>query len=174
MSSLITRASAVTRSPDSSVSLVLDPTTATWIGVVFMRTQEGVFFMESSFGRKRPDLNTVYLNTFMRGRYSKRPYQLGQGVDASLDNCILALFHDLCAACELKAHGLAQLAYPEGTHMFSDADLSEIVAQARWEGYVSPADWDAVAIMMLYTALDLAGYSRLRAVMEMLLRLPPP
>jgi hypothetical protein len=174
MTSLITLANAAIRSSESSVSLLFDATTGTWNSVTFMRTQQGLFYLESPCGPRRPDINTVYLNAFMRGRYSTRPYQLGQAVDKSLDNCILALFHDLCAACDLKAHGLAQLAYPDRAQSFSEADVSEIVAQARWENYVSPDDWDATAIMMLYKALDDAGYPRLRAVMESVLRLPAP
>lgn len=174
MSSLITRASAVTRSRDSSVSLIFEPNTATWNGVVFMRSQQGVFFLDSSFGTDLPDMNTVYLNAFMRGRYSPRPYQLGRPVDTSHDNCLLALVHDLCAASDLKAHGIAQLAHPESTQLFSEQDFAEIVAQARWENYVSPTDWDATHILMLYKALDDGGYSRLRGVLEVILRLPAP
>ncbi len=172
MSSLITRASAATRSRDSSVSLIFEPTTGTWNGVVFMRTHQGVFFLDSSLGMELPDMNTVYLNTFMRGRFSPRPYQLGQLVDNSHDNCLLALVHDLCAATVLKPHGLAQLAYPESAQLFSEENFAEIVAQARWENYVTPTDWDATQIMMLYKALDDSRYSRLRAVMGLILRLP--
>ena len=174
MTSLITRASAVTRSHDSSVSLMFDPTTGTWSGVVFMRTLKGIFFLESSLGSNRPDLNTVFLNVFMRGRYSKRPYLLGELIDASLDNCVLALFHDLCRACGLKAHGIARLAYPEGAHTFTDSDFSEIVGQASWETYSVPNEWDAASVMMLYKALDDAGYSPMRVVIEAILRLPTP
>ena len=105
MTSLVTRASAATRSRDSSISLVFEATTGTWSAVAFMRTQEGIFFLESCFGQNRPDFNTVFMTAFMRGRYSKRPYQLGQAIDASIDNCVLALFHDLCEARGLKAYG---------------------------------------------------------------------
>lgn len=174
MLSLITRSSAVTRSRDSCVSFTFEPTTGIWNGVIFIRAQQGVFFLDAPFGPERPEMNTVYLNAlFMRGRYSKRPYQLGEPVDDSLDHCILALFHDLCAAYDIKAHGLAQLAYRDG-HLFSAADFAEIVTQARWENYVSPNDWDATAIMMLYKALDDAGYSPLHSVMRSVLNLPAP
>jgi hypothetical protein len=174
MTSLITRASAITRSQDSSVSLVFDPTTGTWSGVMFMRTLKGVFFLESPLGSKRPDLNTAFFHAFMRGRYSKRPHLLGEPIDASLDNCVLALFYDLCEACDLKAHGIARLAYPEGAQMFTASDFSEIVGQASWENYSVPNQWDAASVMMLYKALDDAGYSRMRSVLEAILRLPSP
>ncbi|MDY6949281.1 MAG: hypothetical protein SXG53_26625 [Pseudomonadota bacterium] len=174
MSSLITRSNAAMRSRESSVSLIFEPTTGTWNGIVFMRTQRGVFFLESPFGSERPDMNTVYLNAFMRGQFSKRPYRLGEAVDSSLENCILALFHDLCAVHELKAHGLAQLALPERAQLFTEADFLAIVAQARWEDYISPDHWTATDVVMLYQALNDLGYGALGSLMGSVLYLPAP
>ena len=171
MTSLITRASAVVRSQDSSVSIVFDPTTGTWKSAVFMRAMKGIWFLESSLGSNRLDLNSAFLNALIRGHYSKRPYCLGDPIDASHDNCVLALFHNLCEVRGLKAHGIANLAYPDGAQAFTDSDFAEIVTQASWETCWLPETWDSISVMMLYLALQQAGYSRIRAVLQSILRI---
>jgi hypothetical protein len=139
-----------------------------------MRTLKGIWFLESSLGSCRLDLNSTFLNALIRGHYSKRPYVLGDPIDASHDNCILALFHNLCEVQGLRAHGIAALAYPEGAEMFTASDFAEILGQASWETYTVPNKWDAISVTMLYKALNDAGYLRLRAVLEAVVRLPTP
>jgi hypothetical protein len=171
MTSLITRASAVVRSQDSSVSIVFDPTTGTWKSTVFMRTVKGIWFLESSLGSNLLNLNSAFLNALIRGTYSKRPYCLGDPIDTSHDNCVLALFHNLCEGRGLKAQGIAHLAYPDGAQALTDSDFAEIVTQASWENCWLPDRWDSISVMMLYLALQQAGYSRIRAVLQAILRI---
>ncbi|MBS0422533.1 MAG: hypothetical protein JSR66_32800 [Proteobacteria bacterium] len=170
MTSLITRASAVVRSQDSSVSIVFDPTTNTRKCTVFIRTIKGIRFLETSFGSNLLDINTIFLNALVRGNYSKRPYHLGDPIDASHDNCVLALFHNLCEVRNLKAHGIANLAYQDSSQTFTNMDFAEIMAQSLWEDYSVPEKWDATSVMMLFKALEDAGYSRIRGVLETILR----
>jgi hypothetical protein len=174
MSSLFTNASPMTRSAQSSISLTLEPASGLWIGVFFIRAEEGVFFFESLFGPTRPDLNMIFPNNYSRGRFSPRPYRLGQKHDESVDNCVFALFHDLCQARGLKAAGIARVAYPYTANQYSEDAFKEIVAQASWEGYAAPEQWDAMSIMTLYKALDDIGHSRIRKILESVLTLPKP
>jgi hypothetical protein len=174
MSSLITKASAATRSSRASISLTFEPESGLCAGVVFIRTQDGVFFFESPFGPNCPDLRTILLNTCLHGCHSPRPYQLGQKADESVHSCVFALFHDLCQARGVKAAGIARVAYPYTANEYSEDAFKEIVAQASWEAYVAPDQWDAMSIMMLYKALDDIGHSRVRKILESVLALPRP
>ncbi len=109
------------------------------------------------------DLNVCYQDIAKHGYFSKRPYQLAQPCDASIDSCVLALYYKFCQAKRLSPYKLLSLAYPDEN--VEDYNFATIKKMADWQGVAYPVRWSKKAFEGLLESLTEINYHSLVNVM---------
>lgn len=89
---------------------------------------------------RESDVSTAVADCKKSGYLAKRPYQLGQGCDGSIDSCVHALLYRWCHDTGHDAAELYRQAYQE-----HDADNFEPLTPEGMYGTVLFADWQGTA-----------------------------
>lgn len=117
-----------------------------------LKTPHGIYFFVSDVEDAYPSLAQVQDETVRYGVISKRPFELGQAVDASTRRCVIALTHSLCCAREKEPFEFLREAQLTGER-FTYSDMLIILRQAEWEGIAYPARWTSELVNALTRAL---------------------
>ena len=102
--------------------------------------------------------------------FSKRPYQLGQACDGTIDDCVHALFIDFCADLNLKPRELYFQAYPEAEKdgSYTPEIISELKIRANQEGVQYPTNWNKQAYLGLLESLgEINNHSLVQEIMAL-------
>ncbi|MBI5388719.1 MAG: hypothetical protein HZA90_29000 [Verrucomicrobia bacterium] len=124
-----------------------------------VKCHEGVRHLVHRYAKV--NLHGAALDTLQHGTFSPRPYRLAQACDGSINECVLALFVNFCAARHHSADALFGTAYPDERPL---PRWNEVVAAADWQGVCYPARWDTAAVAGLLESLHAINYHQLAAV----------
>ncbi|MCI0541604.1 MAG: hypothetical protein L0Z50_40920 [Verrucomicrobiales bacterium] len=106
-------------------------------------------------------LHEAALDILEHGTFSPRPYRLAQACDGSINECVLALFVNFCAANHHSADALFRASYPDDRQI---PHWREVVIAADWQGVCYPSRWDADASAGLLESLHVINYHQLAAL----------
>ena len=86
---------------------------------------------------------------------SKRPYELGQACDGTIDDCVHALYQDFCRTMKINARYLYYQAYPEAQKdgSYSEEIMAQTKERANKEGVKYPIIWNKQAYLGLLESL---------------------
>src|SRR5262249_13039914 len=63
-----------------------------WLVEVIVRKPTGILYLVHRYDGERPGRAKLYRDALKYGHFSRRPYQLAQACDGSINCCVLALF----------------------------------------------------------------------------------
>lgn len=102
------------------------------------------------------------LEVLKQGYFSKRPYQLRQSCDGSIDSPVFALFNDFCVKKNLDPIKIYNSVYDDSK--LTKEELEIYTKFAEWQGVKYPKKWDKEAYEGLLDSLteinnhSLVGY----------------
>lgn len=150
----------VIRNPEFAAWIAYDEVEQIWEAEVFVRTKNGVQYLEAEYPGAQPLEERLIREAFHFGHFSARPCSLERHFDPSMTHGVLALLRHWCRVHRVDLDALMRQAYPDETHRAAE-DFDEIVAQAHWEGIEYPAPDDRYQTRRLLLALRAVGYNEI-------------
>ena len=91
----------------------------------------------------------------LHGKFSARPYVVGQPTDNSTYVCVMALFYDFCRRSGLDGTELLVKAYPlsETAGQWDEVTWRRVLDGAEWQGMIFPSVWTNDALIGLFLSL---------------------
>jgi hypothetical protein len=112
---------------------------------------------------KRPEDMQRHLLTMaqMHGRFSRRPYELGQGCDGSINVCVMHLFVLFCQDKGIDPAKTIYDIYKNDEQEYSVKPREILLASTAQGGVVAPEKWDDKAIGGLIESLTAINHHEL-------------
>jgi hypothetical protein len=152
------------RTYNTSVSLRASDSGRRWDAEVYVRGIKGLFYYEAEYHGSRPTSVDLYYDTYLRGIFSPRPFQLDQLCDPSAVYCVLSSFESACHALNLRPEIVCAAA--STAHDPVQVDFRTVREHASWEGIVHEKHWDSTAILKLLAALVAVGAENVATALE--------
>lgn len=134
---------------------------------VIVKVPEGVRFL-CELRSERPQAPELIPYCLENGRFSARPYLLGQATDDSTADCVTALFEDCCRRHRLDPTELLVRTYPgwEKTEVWSADTWKRIRESAEWQETTFPVEWTTDCLIGLLMSLNGQHRRQLASALE--------
>jgi hypothetical protein len=99
-------------------------------------------------------IQRMYVNNIQCVKtFSKRPYQLSQACDGTIDDCVNALFITFCQHRGLDSEAIYKKAYPEEDSCYDSKYRKKVLVRAAMQGVAFPKIWGEAEIQGLCESL---------------------
>jgi hypothetical protein len=147
------------RTPQVSANLSFQEDDQLWHTNAFARAKRGVYHLEGNYAGDAPSAAKLVRDARIHGRFSWRPFRMGQYFVASMHFGALDLLRHWCEAHQVDVATLMHRA--RATEVpYTPEDLEAIRGQAQWEGILYPPQWTPALSRELVHALFEVGYAQ--------------